>query len=619
MKKLSLLMAAAVVGMSASAATVYFDKTGCSWSEVWAYSWSPEVTAQAEAVTIDGHSLYAITTSGANVIFKAQQGWNGDANQTGDLQAADGAVYGSASIKSNGGSGSAIAKIVDNKWVAQGKDMSLYVKGTVNGWGIGEDWKFTTTDNVTYNWTGTIASGAQFKIGCSDWNDASWGPKDSNKSVSANETVTLTNNTSSKNLVATEAITKLSLNTSTGVLTIGNGGSEVPDEPIITPPSTDYPAMYLVGNMTGWSKNDDYVMTTTDGVTYTLAGQNFKTTDEFKFFGGAWGTRELTADVAVMPNTEYSVAPVSGNVNMRVAEALSDVTIKLVCSSDYTSGTVTFITEGTVVNPPTTEYPELYLVGGITGWEVKDAYKMTREGDIYSITLADGITSGSWKIGDASKSNSGWDINYGAGADTEPESGAWVEAVADGQNFTLNTTGSTTVKFNYASNEVCVIYGNGGVEDETWYVSYGANDDSWVFNTAMPKNSEGLYEATIKTTDANGTYVTFATGEFENWTLTSGTRYGASSKDLEAESNTTYNLVSGTENCFKLGEGTWKLTVESTATAKKVTITNTTGVAAIDAEEGVATYYNLQGVRVNNPENGIFIRVANGKSMKVAK
>lgn len=42
------------------------------------------------------------------------------------------------------------------------------------------------------------------------------------------------------------------------------------------------------------------------------------------------------------------------------------------------------------------------------------------------------------------------------------------------------------------------------------------------------------------------------------------------------------------------------------------------GVEGIEAENGEAVYYNLQGVRVENPENGMFIRVQNGKSTKVA-
>lgn len=41
------------------------------------------------------------------------------------------------------------------------------------------------------------------------------------------------------------------------------------------------------------------------------------------------------------------------------------------------------------------------------------------------------------------------------------------------------------------------------------------------------------------------------------------------------------------------------------------------GIAGIEAEAGEAVYYNLQGVRVENPVKGLYIRVANGKSQKV--
>lgn len=45
-----------------------------------------------------------------------------------------------------------------------------------------------------------------------------------------------------------------------------------------------------------------------------------------------------------------------------------------------------------------------------------------------------------------------------------------------------------------------------------------------------------------------------------------------------------------------------------------------TAVKSLNAEEaGEEVYYNLQGVRVANPENGIFIRVQNGKTTKVVK
>ena len=53
--------------------------------------------------------------------------------------------------------------------------------------------------------------------------------------------------------------------------------------------------------------------------------------------------------------------------------------------------------------------------------------------------------------------------------------------------------------------------------------------------------------------------------------------------------------------------------------AKTITANVPSGIAGIEAENGEAVYFNLQGVRVENPENGIFIRVQNGKAVKIMK
>lgn len=48
-----------------------------------------------------------------------------------------------------------------------------------------------------------------------------------------------------------------------------------------------------------------------------------------------------------------------------------------------------------------------------------------------------------------------------------------------------------------------------------------------------------------------------------------------------------------------------------------ITYDQNTGVEAIEAAEVEAEYFNLQGVKVTNPEAGIYVRVANGKAEKV--
>lgn len=51
--------------------------------------------------------------------------------------------------------------------------------------------------------------------------------------------------------------------------------------------------------------------------------------------------------------------------------------------------------------------------------------------------------------------------------------------------------------------------------------------------------------------------------------------------------------------------------------ACRVNLDNPNSVEAIDVEDGEAAYYNLQGIRVANPEKGLYIKVQNGKSTKV--
>ncbi len=58
--------------------------------------------------------------------------------------------------------------------------------------------------------------------------------------------------------------------------------------------------------------------------------------------------------------------------------------------------------------------------------------------------------------------------------------------------------------------------------------------------------------------------------------------------------------------------------VEMTAV---LTLKNHGGIndVTVDEANGPAAYYNLQGVRVENPESGLYIRVQGGKAVKVIR
>ncbi|WP_439711514.1 hypothetical protein, partial [Duncaniella muris] len=50
---------------------------------------------------------------------------------------------------------------------------------------------------------------------------------------------------------------------------------------------------------------------------------------------------------------------------------------------------------------------------------------------------------------------------------------------------------------------------------------------------------------------------------------------------------------------------------------KTVNVSNTVGIEGIAAEDGETVWFNLQGVRVTEPQHGIYVRVAGGKAAKV--
>lgn len=60
-------------------------------------------------------------------------------------------------------------------------------------------------------------------------------------------------------------------------------------------------------------------------------------------------------------------------------------------------------------------------------------------------------------------------------------------------------------------------------------------------------------------------------------------------------------------------------TIDGSKWTSKFSIYDMAGIEGIAADDvnAPAVYYNMQGVRVNNPENGIFIEVKNGKAQKV--
>ena len=90
--------------------------------------------------------------------------------------------------------------------------------------------------------------------------------------------------------------------------------------------------------------------------------------------------------------------------------------------------------------------------------------------------------------------------------------------------------------------------------------------------------------------------------------------------DTIVKDGVTYTLYNGTP--IEVGDGSWKLSYFARANGvdsevKTLSVSKTTGIEGIAAEDGAAEWFNLQGVRVSEPQQGIYVRVANGKAAKV--
>lgn len=87
-------------------------------------------------------------------------------------------------------------------------------------------------------------------------------------------------------------------------------------------------------------------------------------------------------------------------------------------------------------------YPEMFIRGGFNGWNAENRYRMTRQGDHYSITLEH--LDGEFKVG-----SSEWNFNYGSatGNVLNISSPQTVEATLHGPNFNAQNLSDITIEF----------------------------------------------------------------------------------------------------------------------------------------------------------------------------
>ncbi len=457
-------------------------------------------------------------------------------------------------------------------------------------------------------------------------------------------------------------------------LTITKSG----DTPTPNPnPDPTYPtALYLVGNVnsTAWSTSAGVSATGTNGVyTWDSVTIDASSADSAEGYftlvtalGASWDEVNLsdrygasTKDEAI--TSTATIVKYEANVSASGAYSWKAAAGTYKVVADLSTMTLTITKSGDTPTPnpnPDPTYPTaLYLVGNVnsTAWSTSAGVSATGTNGVYtwdSVTIdASSADSAEGYFTLVTALGASWDevnLSDRYGASTKDEaitstativkyeanvsaSGAYswkaaagtYKVVADLSTMTLTITKSGDTPTPDPGNYPEHIYMVGNVNGTSWATSTGLAPDTAV-NGIYTWNSVNFGAAS---SDWPYGYFTFLTALDEidgDWNgANQADRYGAPAADTEIVANSpstvklyAYMVDAMAAQSWKVTPGAYKTVLD--LTAMTVTISLPTGIDEIAAEAADADveYYNLQGVRVENPTPGIYIVRRAGKVTK---
>ncbi len=333
------------------------------------------------------------------------------------------------------------------------------------------------------------------------------------------------------------------------------------------------------------------------------------------------------------------------------------------------------VTGGTVdptPDPGESAPSELYVMGHLSQgvWKTNVGVKMTKSGETFTASNVTIVDSGEGKnlgffsfvtalgtTGDSSE----WDdvINssdrYGAtSADAVVSVGGsaamqvfYAGANASSANSWAVAPGTYNITADFSSMTITVKSADGSTTPtptpdpvvempEKLYVMGhmpGLTSSSWAPNVgvAMTKSGNSFMAKNVTITDAGAGFGYFSfvtelgtTGQSDEWDgiINANDRYGASAADTQATVGNASamkvfyaGLDAWSANSWAIVPGTYN--IEANFSDMTMTAYDPAGVADVELDNDCApVYYNLQGVRVDNPTRGIYIVV---RGAKVAK
>lgn len=290
---------------------------------------------------------------------------------------------------------------------------------------------------------------------------------------------------------------------------------------------------------------------------------------------------------------------------------------------------------GDPCSPAKAEVPENAVIGNpATGWYPSNGIPMTKTAEgvfevsikitaaswfAFNSTIVPNATDANWDTWNAARYTpaAGGDAQEGAqpmkvGCDPKPDS--WAITPGD-YKFTVDVnTGILTVGGNIVR-EIGDVYLRGTFNNwlndgtDPAYLFTKVNDEVYTLDVAEigAYSVEGEGEAA---TEINAFKIANM-----SWTA----KWTSGLNDMKIGKAEYFDDSS--EANMGLKEGGKNLTITLNLADETILIAEkSAGIAGVEVEEAAeAVYYNLQGVRVANPENGLFIEVKGGKAAKVIR
>lgn len=255
----------------------------------------------------------------------------------------------------------------------------------------------------------------------------------------------------------------------------------------------------------------------------------------------------------------------------------------------------------------------LYIFGSFNGWTPGESIEMWNDNGVYTIEDIEFGAGGNFAV--ATVQSSDWGLvnanRYGFATDNAIATEGVEMPIVKGEGaMQVPSAGIYNIYVNLSAMTVTVKKaGEVAVNvPKQLYVMGNLSVGSWDPATAVELTKEGnLFYGEVTFTGAGDGYSYFAiAGAKGDWPTVNANRFAPVAGEVEFNLNDKVEFGKG-EAAFKVAaEGLYYVNVDFDNLTLWVS-SEPAGIESIEVENTPAVYYNLQGVEVANPQNGLYI------------